>query len=387
MSEPDPRWSELLAFVRELYGTAATIPLHEPLFAGNEKRYLAECVDSTYVSSIGPFVDRFEAMMCEVTGAKHAVATMNGTAALHLALLVAGVADGDEVITQPLSFVATCNAIAYQRAHPVFIDVDADTLGLSPSALREFLEANAQMRDGLCVNRTTGRRIAAVVPMHTFGLPGRIEEIAGLCDRWNIALVEDAAESIGASARGRQTGTFGLVGAFSFNGNKTVTSGGGGCVVTNDAGVARRAKHLSTTAKLKHRWDFVHDEVGFNYRMPNLNAALACAQLEQLAGFIEDKRATADAYAGKCAQLGIPFVREIAGTRANYWLPVVLAADAAERDAVLTLYNDAGVQARPVWKLMTELPAFARAQRGPLPNAQALAGRIVNLPCSVRRRP
>ncbi|NML46882.1 LegC family aminotransferase [Ramlibacter sp. G-1-2-2] len=384
MSELRAPLRELLAFVRELYGAAGPIPLHAPVFAGNEKRYLAECIDTTFVSSVGPFVDCFEQMMQDITGAKYAVATMNGTAALHMALILAGVTDGDEVITQPLSFVATCNALAYQRAQPVFVDIDPDTLSLSPAALKEFLESRCERVAGACRHRETGRRIAAVVPMHTFGLPGRAQELAEICERWHLVLVEDAAESLGSTIGGRHTGTFGKLGTFSFNGNKTVTSGGGGAVVTDDPALARRAKHLTTTAKVPHRWDFFHDEVGFNYRLPNLNAAVACAQLEQLEGFLANKRATAQAYAARCAQLGIPFAQELAGTRSNFWLNAILVDDAAERDAFLQAANDGGIQARPVWQLMPELPAFASATCGPLDHARAAAARIVNLPSSVR---
>lgn len=383
MSELRAPLRDLLAFVRELYG-AGTIPLHAPVFAGNEKRYLAECIDTTFVSSVGPFVDRFEGMVCEITGARHAVATVNGTAALHMALILASVQEGDEVITQPLSFVATCNALAYQGAQPVFVDVDPDTLGLSPAALQQFLESQCERVGDACRNRTTGRRVAGVVPMHTFGLPGRVQELADLCARWNLALIEDAAESLGSSVGGRHTGTFGRVGTFSFNGNKTVTSGGGGCVVMDDAVLARRAKHLTTTAKVPHRWNFFHDEVGYNYRLPNLNAALACAQLEQLEGFLRNKRETAQAYAAQCARLGIPLLQERPGTRSNYWLNAVLVEDAAERDLFLAAANDGGIMARPVWQLMPDLPAFASSHSGPLPHARAAADRIVNLPSSVR---
>ncbi|HVZ45348.1 MAG TPA: LegC family aminotransferase [Ramlibacter sp.] len=385
MSEISGRLRELYEFIRELYGREGRIALHEPVFRGNEKKYLADCIDTTYVSSVGEYVDRFESMMQEITGARFAVATMNGTAALHLALVVAGVRDGDEVITQPLSFVATCNAIAYQRAHPVFVDVDADTLGMSPDALQAFLETSCERVDGECRHRRTGRRVAAVVPMHTFGLPCRIEELARLCARWGLALVEDAAESLGAKIGTRHTGTFGRIGAFSFNGNKTVTSGGGGCIVTDDEALARRAKHLSTTAKESHRWEFRHDEVGFNYRLPNLNAALACAQLEQLDGFLANKRVTAQAYIRRCDALGVPVARERPGTTSNYWLNAVFAADEGERDAFLAYCNDAGVMARPAWKLMNELPAFAAAACAPIPNAKFGAERLVNLPSSVRR--
>ena len=384
MSELPDQYRRLVGYVRQLYGQEGFIPLHAPQFRGNEKRYLADCIDSTFVSSVGAYVDRFEAMMCEATGARYAVATVNGTAALHLALIVAGVKDGDEVITQPLSFVATCNAIAYQRAFPVLVDVDRDTLGLSPSALSAFLDEQAERRPEGCFNKHSGRRIAAVVPMHSFGLPARIEALVEICDAWGLPLIEDAAESLGSSVGGRHTGTFGRLGAFSFNGNKTITCGGGGCIVTDDEHLARKAKHLSTTAKLPHAWDFFHDEVGYNYRLPNLNAALACAQLEQLPAILENKRATAAAYATFCAAEGIAFLGERESTRSNYWLNAILVDPPALRNAFLEYSNGQGVMTRPVWKLMQHLPAFASAQAGPLDNAQWLESRVVNIPSSVR---
>lgn len=383
MSEIAEKYRNLVELVREIYGGDSPIPLHEPRFRGNEKRYLADCIDTSYVSSIGPYVDRFEAMMCEITDAKAAIATVNGTAALHMALIVAGVCDGDEVVTQPLSFVATCNAIAYQRAHPVFVDVERDTLSLSPEALRTFLEKNAERKGDGCHNRATGRRIRAVVQMHTFGLPGRVEELRDICAEWDIVLIEDAAESIGSRIGNRHSGTFGLLGAFSFNGNKMVTSGGGGCVVTNDEELGRRAKHLTTTAKVSHSWEFHHDEVGYNYRLPNLNAALACAQLEQMPAFLENKRATAARYAQYCAKEGIAFICERAGTTSNYWLNCVQTASRQERDAVLAYSHGQGVLARPAWVLMPLLPAFADSFSGPLENAHWLADRLITIPSSV----
>ena len=384
MSELPEKYRALLAFVRELYGAEGFIPLHEPRFLGNEKKYLIDCIDSTFVSSVGEYVNRFEAMMRELTGARYAVATANGTLALHMSLILAGVKDDDEVITQPLSFVATCNAIAYQRAHPVFIDVDRDTLSLSPNALLEFLKGHAEKRDGICINRNTGRRIVAALPMHTFGLPGRIEVIAQICEDWGLALVEDAAESIGATVGNRHTGTFGKVGAFSFNGNKTITSGGGGCIVTNDDTLGPLAKHLTTTAKTSHSWDFDHDQVGYNYRLPNLNAALACAQLEQLPAFLENKRETASRYKRFCAEHDIPFFDGLHGRNANYWLNAIATESRSERDQLLAVSNASQVMTRPVWKLLHRLPAFINAQRGPLDNAEWLEDRVVNLPSSFR---
>lgn len=360
------------------------IPLHEPHFAGNEKRYVLDCIDSTFVSSVGEYVNRFEAMMREITGARYAVAITNGTLALHISLILAGVREGDEVVTQPLTFVATCNAIAYQHAYPVFVDVDRDTMSLSPAALRAFLEEYAERRGNSCYNRTSGRRIAAVLPMHTFGIPGRIVDLARLCEEWGIALVEDAAESIGATVGNQHTGTFGLVGAFSFNGNKTVTCGGGGCVVTNDDRLGKLGKHLTTTAKVPHAWEFFHDRVGFNYRLPNLNAALACAQLEQLSSILIDKRQTAMCYKEFCIEQSISFMDEIRGSSANFWLNAILAGSREERDALLTEGNASGIMLRPAWRLMHHLPPFSGAQHGPLDNAEWLEARLVNLPSSAR---
>ena len=387
MSEIAEKYRNLIALVRQMYGQDGAIPLHEPRFLGNEKRYLADCIDTTYVSSVGPYVDRFEAMMCEITGARAAIATVNGTAALHMALILAGVSDGDEVITQPLSFVATCNAIAYQRAHPVFVDVERDTLSLSPDALRDFLETHAERKGSDCWNRVTGRRIKAVVPMHTFGLVGRIEQLRDICAEWNLALIEDAAEAIGSKIGERHSGNFGLLGVFSFNGNKTVTSGGGGCITTNDEAIARRAKHLTTTAKVAHAWDFHHDQVGYNYRLPNLNAALACAQLEQLPDFLANKRETASRYAAYCKTADIPFVRERDGTTSNYWLNCIQTESRAQRDAVLAYSHAQGILARPAWVLMPQLPAFVESFSAPLENASWLADRLITFPSSVRVAP
>jgi aminotransferase in exopolysaccharide biosynthesis len=373
--------------IRARYGAEGFVPLHAPVFGGREKDYLADCIDSTFVSSVGAYVGRFEEMMRVHTGAAHAVAVVNGTAALHMCLVVAGVEAGDEVVTQPLTFVATCNAIVHQGAVPAFVDVDPSNLGMSPAALAAFLETHCEREgEGRVVNRTTGRRVGAVMPMHVFGLPLLIEEIADICGDWGLPLVEDAAESLGSWVGGRHTGTFGLVGAFSFNGNKTVTCGGGGCIVTNEERIARRAKHLTTTAKRPHKWDFYHDEVAWNYRMPNLNAALACAQLEQLDGFLASKRETADYYAGAMRRLNVPFVAERPGSRSNYWLNAVLFSGREERDRFLELSNGQDVMTRPAWVLMHRLPPFAGAFRDPVPNAEFLEDRLVNIPSSVIAR-
>lgn len=372
----------LVSAIRQKFAEEGFIPLHAPVFAGKEKEYLIECIDSTFVSSVGAFVDRFEAMMCEITGAKYAIATMNGTAALHMCLILAGVQDGDEVITQPLTFVATCNALAYQRAHPVFVDVDRDTMGLSPDALEAFLIEHGEVRESQCFNKQTGRRIAAVVPMHTFGIAAKIERLLEICERWHLVLIEDAAEALGSYSQGRHLGTIGHMGAFSFNGNKIVTSGGGGCIVTNSPEIAKLAKHLTTTAKVPHAWEFFHDQVGYNYRLPNVNAALACAQLEQLQGFMSVKRQLAEFYAEVCAQNKLQFVQEPTGTKSNFWLNAILVDDPAERDTLLQWAAEQKIMMRPIWRLMNELPAFANAQSAVCPNAEWLQSRIVNLPSS-----
>ena len=376
-------YDAVIEFVRDLYQTSDFIPLHEPRFGGNEQRYVAEAIESTFVSSVGEFVDRFERDFAAYTGAGHAVATVNGTAAMHAAMVVAGVEPGDEVITQPLSFIATCNAISYCGARPVFVDVDRDTMGLSPAALRNWLEANVSEKSGMPCNRVSGRPLRACVVMHTFGHPARVDEIQQVCDDFGLILIEDAAESLGSYLRECHTGRFGKLGAFSFNGNKTLTTGGGGMIICDDEALALRAKHLTTTAKVKHRWDYVHDEVGFNYRMPNLNAALGCAQLEQLPAFLENKRGLAQAYREFFATSGIEFVTEGEQARANYWLNAVLLADAAQRDEFLQYTNDRGVMTRPVWRLMNRLPMYAECQCGDLANATELESRLVNIPSSV----
>lgn len=379
-------YSAVLQFIRNTFqAPEGFVPLHTPYFGGNEKKYLLDTIDSTFVSSVGAYVNRFEEMMAEITGARYAVAMTNGTTALQLALLVAGVQPGDEVVTQPLTFVATANAIAHCSATPVFVDVDRDTMGLSPQALQAWLEANVLIEGKTARNKHTGNRIAACVPMHTFGFPCRIDEIASICERYHIPLIEDAAESLGSYYKGQHTGTFGLLGTFSFNGNKTVTSGGGGAIVTNDEALAARAKHLSTTAKVAHPWEFAHDAVGYNYRMPNLNAALACAQLEQLPEILRNKRELAELYAGYFAQSGdMRFVTEQSDAQANYWLNCVVLPGRAERDAFLKATNDGQVMTRPIWQLMNSLPMYAYCPCGDLTNAEWLADRVVNIPSSYR---
>ncbi len=378
-------YNDTIRFIRETFKEPeAFIPLHAPYFGGNEKKYLLDTIDSTFVSSVGAYVNRFEEMMQEITGAKYAIATTNGTTALHLALIVAGVKRDEEVITQPLTFVATANAITHAQGIPVFVDVDKDTMGLSPKALEDFLAVNAEVKDGVCMNNVTGRRIAACVPMHTFGFPCRIDDIAAICERYNIALVEDAAESLGTYYKDKHTGNFGLVAAFSFNGNKTVTCGGGGAIITNDEKLAQHAKHLSTTAKIPHPYEFVHDEVGYNYRMPNLNAAVACAQLEQLQQILDNKHELADIYKNYFAGTDIQFVTEAVDGKANYWLNTVVLKDLDARDAFLKATNDNKVMTRPIWKLMNKLPMYQHCQCGPLENSLWLEDRVVNIPSSYR---
>lgn len=382
-------YKEIVDFIRGHYEAkdGETVMLHAPTFAGNEKKYLNECIDSTFVSSVGQFVDRFERDMEAFTRAKKAVVCVSGTNALHMAMMLAGVEHDDEVLTQALTFIATCNAISYIGAHPVFIDVDIDTMGLSPKALQAWLEENAEIRDDCqCHNKTTGRRIKACVPMHTFGHPVRVKEIAEVCRKWNIELVEDAAESIGSYVDGRHTGTFGKVGAISFNGNKTITTGGGGMLLFQDEALGQFAKHITTQAKVPHRWAFVHDNIGYNYRMPNINAALGCAQLEQIDRFIESKRATAQAYIDyfKDEPYGIRFMKEPEGTKSNYWLSAIMLPDKMSQQAFLEYTNDNGVMTRPIWELMNRLVMFRDAQHDELRNTTYLADRIVNIPSSVK---
>ena len=376
-------FDSLIRFVREQYRSADFIPLHAPVFSGQERAYVADTIESTYVSSVGAYVDRFEQNMARYTGSARAVATVNGTAALHMALLLAGVKPGELVITQPLTFIATCNAISYCGATPLFIDVDRHTLGLSPHALQAWLEEHAQLGDdGLCRTITDTRVIRACVPMHTFGHPADLDGLVAVCTRWKLFLVEDSAESLGSYYKGRHTGTFGTIGTLSFNGNKIITTGGGGMILAGDA-MGARAKHLTTTAKKPHPYEYVHDEVGYNYRLPNLNAALGCAQLEQLDGFLANKRILATRYAEHLHGSALEFVTEPAGCRSNYWLNAVVCANGEHRDALLKATNDQGIMTRPIWALMNHLPMFAGAPKGDLATSEWLAERIVNLPSSV----
>ncbi|MDU9410467.1 LegC family aminotransferase [Pseudomonas sp. zfem001] len=373
----------LVRFVREQYRTEDFIPLHAPAFKGQESGYVQEAIESTFVSSVGAFVDRFEKDAAAYTGAARAVATVNGTAALHAALLLAGVQRDELVITQALTFVATCNAIAYCGAQPVFVDVDQYTLGMSPTALDGWLQAHARLdADGNCRSKDSDRRIAACLPMHTFGHPADLDGLVRVCEQWNLPLVEDAAESLGSLYRGKHTGSFGLLGTLSFNGNKIITTGGGGMILTNEA-LGARAKHLTTTAKRPHPFEYVHDEVGFNYRLPNLNAALGCAQLEQLEHFIASKRELASRYAAHLEGSELIFVQEPEHCRSNYWLNAVICPSRERRDLLLQASNAANVMTRPIWQLMCDLPAYAHCSHDGLQQSRWLADRIVNLPSSV----
>ena len=377
-------YSDIVTFIRQLYGTDEFIPLHAPLFIGNEKKYLDECIDSTFVSSVGKFVDRFEEMVAEYTGAKKAVVCVSGTNALHMAMLLVGVERSDEVLTQALTFIATCNAISYIGAHPVFIDVDKETLGLSPDAVSTWLTKNAVIKDGQCYNIHTGRRVKACVPMHTFGHPVRIKELAAICNDWYIELVEDAAESIGSFYEGQHTGTFGKVGVISFNGNKTITTGGGGMLLFQDEELGKFAKHLTTQAKVLHRWEFVHDHIGYNYRMPNINAAIGCAQMENLERYVENKREIAEKYKDFFKNIpGITFFTEPENCRSNYWLNVVLLKDRQAQQEFLEYTNDHRVMTRPAWQLMNKLEMFRDCEIDGLENTLWLEERIVNIPSSV----
>ena len=369
-------------FVHELYGHDF-IPLHRPIFFGNEKKYLSDCIDSNFVSSAGPKIAEFENKVANFVGAKYGIATVNGTSALHIALVLSGVRRGDEVITQALTFVATANAIRYCNAEPVFVDVDQDTLGMSPDALRRWLEQNTFNKDSKTYNKNTNAQISACLPMHTFGLPCRILEISDVCREFNIALVEDTAESLGSFADGIHTGNFGLCGAFSFNGNKIITTGGGGLIATNDVHLAKRAKHLTTTAKIPHDFEYCHDETGYNYRMPNINAALGLAQMENFKLILERKRKIADRYKSFFSKTNFQFIEPRENSTTNFWLNAIITNDRKLRDEFLKKTNKAGVMTRPIWRLMPELPMYSHCQSDDLFNSKWLVDRVVNIPSSV----
>ena len=385
------KFDRIARFIKSLYPKQNLVELHTPFFYGNEKKYLLECINSTFVSSIGKYVDRIEEDISEYTGAKYAVATMNGTAALHIALLLAGVKHGDEVITQPLTFIATANAISYCGAKPIFLEVDRDTLGLSPERLEHFLKNHTKWdsKTSKFLNISTSKPITACVPMHTFGHPCRIDEIVEICEKYGIPVVEDAAESIGSLFKSKHTGTFGKLGVISFNGNKTITSGGGGMIITNDEELAKKAKHITTTAKIPHKWEYRHDMIGYNYRMPNINAALACAQLEKLDEFIANKRETAKKYKEFFDEFfdneDIEFIIEPKNSFSNYWLNAIILKSRKERDEFLQYTNENGIMTRPIWTLMNKLSMFKDCQTDNLENAEWLEDRVVNIPSSVRR--
>ena len=376
---------KVVGAIRSVLPERAFIGLHEPCFAGNEWGYVKECLDTGWVSSVGKFVDRFEEQLAEYTGVRKAIAVVNGTAALHVCLLLAGVEQGDEVLMPALTFIATANAVSYCGAVPHFVDSEEATLGLDPGRLGAYLEDIAEIRSGHCFNKNTGRRIQAVVPMHAFGHPVDLDPLMEVCRRFRLELVEDAAESLGSFYKGRHTGNWGRSAAISFNGNKLVTTGGGGAILTNDEELGRLAKHLTTTAKVPHRWNFCHDMIGFNYRMPNINAALGCAQLEQLEGFLEKKRLLAGRYRDALAGLeGVRFFEEQDFVRSNYWLNVLLLDEenADRRDALLAQTNDGGVMTRPAWMLMHKLAMFEKCPRMDLSVAESLEKRIINIPSS-----
>jgi len=374
---------EFVSFVRDLYRTTNFIPLHAPIFQGNERKYVNDTLDSSFVSSVGEYVNKSEELMQSFTNSTKAIAVVNGTAALTISLKAIGVNYGDEVITQALTFVATANAIVHVGAEPVFLDVDYDTMGLSPMALESFLTEYAEIRGESTYNKKTGKKIAACVPMHTFGFPVKIDELVAICSKWNIPVLEDTAESLGSYYKGKHTGTFGTLAAFSFNGNKIVTSGGGGMVITDDITLGKHIKHLTTTAKIPHPYEFVHDEIGYNFRMPNLNAALLCGQLEQLENFLLIKRNIAVEYENLFKNSAIKFRTEKENSRANYWLMCVELDSLNERDNFLKETNDNGVMTRPIWKLLYKLTMFKNCYRDSQKSAEYLESRIVNIPSSV----
>lgn len=377
----------LVVTLKQTLPPTETIGLHEPTFSGSEWTYLKSCLDSGWVSSVGAYVTQFEKELASFTGVAHAVATVNGTAALHVALQLAGVERGDEVLIPTLTFVATANAVVYCGAIPHFIDSEVPTLGLDPRKLEDYLVEIAEVRDGTCLNRRTGKRIRAVIAMHTLGHPVDLDPLAELCERYCLALVEDAAESLGSYYKGRHTGNWGKLAALSFNGNKIITTGGGGAILTDDETLARQAKHLTTTAKLPHSWAFQHDEVGYNYRLPNLNAALGCAQIEQLPDLLAKKRILAERYRHALERVeGVSVVVEPSFARSNYWLNALLLDDnqASLRDACLERLHAEGIMARPAWTLMHRLPMFDSCPRGDLAVAESLERRLITLPSSPR---
>lgn len=377
-------FDQIFDFIRKQYGSAAPIPLHEPFFGGNEKQYLSDCIDSTLVSSVGPYVDRFERAIADYVGSKYAVAFVNGTQALFMALKLAGARQGTEIICQSLTFVATANAISYTGAEPVFIDVDRETLGMSPAALEDFLQKHCTLREGKIWNRTSGKQVVACLPMHTLGHPCRIDEIQRICAEHNIGLIEDAAESLGSRYRQRHTGCFGQMGVFSFNGNKVITTGGGGMLVTDDEQLAKQAKHLSTTAKLSHPWEFLHDQIGYNFRLPNLNAAVGVAQMEQLPQLLERQRRLADSYREFFATSDIEFLTEPTNSVSNYWLNSIKLASREQHDRFLEQANAAGIMARALWRPLHQQKIYQHCWHDSMQQTNDLYARVVNLPSSIK---
>jgi len=374
---------KLINFVQEHYLTKEFIPLHAPIFGGNEKKYVNNTLDSTFVSSVGKYVDQFEQQIEVYTGTAKAIATVNGTAALHTALYMAGVKSGDLVITQALTFVATCNALYHMGAEPVFVDVSNISLGLCPKALDRYLEDNAFINnDGVSQHKVSQQVISAVVPMHTFGHPVELDELIVVCAKWNISLIEDAAESLGSFYKGQHTGTFGSFSAISFNGNKIITTGGGGMVLCKNFDEGMHTKHVTTTARVSHPYEFFHDEPGFNYRLPNLNAALGCAQMEVLPTFINQKRALAMQYQALFKNSDFKFIEEPEYAQSNYWLNAIICPDVASRKTFIKQTNANGVMTRPIWKLMHRLPMFKNAKCGRLPVSEWIESCLVNIPSS-----
>lgn len=381
------KFGPITDFIRSLYPGRDPVPLHAPVFQGNEKKYLIDCIDSTYVSYVGKYATKFEEMVAAYIGVKHAVAMVNGTAALQIALQLAGVMRNDEVLTQALTFVATANAIVHAGGKPVFIDSELKNLGMDPGKLDDFLKKYAELKaNGQLINKLTGNRIAACVPVHIFGHPARIEEIVQICQKWQIPVVEDAAESISSTYKSLHMGTFGIMGVLSFNGNKIITTGGGGMIVTNDPELARRAKHITTTAKVPHPWEFYHDEVGYNYRLPNVNAAIGCAQMEQIDNFIDCKRELAERYAAFFIKIGVSFFTEQPDCQCNYWLNTIVLENRDERDLFLKYTNENNVMTRPAWTLMNKLPMYKKCLSTSLDKAQWLEDRLVNIPSSVIKK-
>lgn len=378
--------SKITRFIRDIYSTAEFIPLHAPTFNGNEKKYVAETIESTFVSSVGSFVDEFENKIENFTGCAKAVATVNGTAALHTALYMSGVSRGDLVITQALTFVATCNVLYHMGVEPLFCDISMTSLGLCPKAVDEYLTDHAYLKNTNCYHKNTHQIIKAIIPMHTFGHPVELDELIKVCNKWNLTLIEDAAESLGSFYKNRHTGTFGIFSALSFNGNKIITTGGGGMVLCSSIEQGNKTKHITTTAKAPHSYEFYHDEAGFNYRLPNINAALGCAQIESLPIFLEQKRQLAETYKKFFSNTEFQFFSEPSYAKSNYWLNAIICSDKGHRDTLLKETNKNGVMTRPVWKLMHRLPMFSNTMRSDLTNSEYIEARLVNLPSSPSRR-